>query len=178
MAQSLAAALRHMSELAVGAGDSRAVRAAAWQSLAQTDRLAELYAFEPAAPASPGVEHRRRVPNLIERTRRVLLAQAALVAHRATARSGSVDANADAAREALGRAVAGALTGVATLTEMGATNDSVDLRAPLAALRTAGSASENTAAIWRDGELTLCEALVERVEALQLAARAGDCAAA
>jgi hypothetical protein len=29
-------------------------------------------------------------------------------------------------------------------------------------------------AIWRDGEFVLCEALVERVEALQLAARAGS----
>jgi hypothetical protein len=89
-----------------------------------------------------------------------------------------VDAAADAARDALGRAVAGALTGVATLTETGTAGEHLDLRTHLAALRTARRVSENMAANWRDGEFALCEALVERVEALQLAARTGSRTAA
>ncbi len=174
MVQSLAATLHRMSELAIGPANPHAVRSAAWQSLAQADRLAEFFAFEPDEPASPAVDQSTRVRLMIDLTRRVLLAQAALVAHRATGSPDSGDANADAAREALGRAVAGALTGVATLTETGATTESVNLRAPLATLRTAGRVSERMTAIWRDGEFVLCEALVERVEALQLAARAGS----
>ena len=59
MVQSLATALRRMSELATGAGDSGGVRAAAWQALAQADRLAELFAFEPEALA---VTRRRTGP--------------------------------------------------------------------------------------------------------------------
>jgi multidrug resistance protein MdtO len=59
MVQSLAAALRRMSELALGHGNSRAVRAAAWQSLAQADRLAELFAFEPDELASSAASKAR-----------------------------------------------------------------------------------------------------------------------
>ena len=54
MVESLAAALRRMGEeLAVGARDSGGARAAAWQALAEADRSAELYAFEPEALTSP-----------------------------------------------------------------------------------------------------------------------------
>jgi hypothetical protein len=115
---------------------------------------------------------------MIDLTRRVLLAQVALDSHHATGRPAPVDAEADAARDALERAVAGALNGVATLTETGAAGEHADLRASLAALRTARRPSETRTAIWRDGEFALYEALVERVEALQLAARAGSCNAA
>jgi multidrug resistance protein MdtO len=167
MVQSLAAALGRMSELALGPGDSRAVRAAAWQSLAQADRLAALFAFEPAARASPGAEQGKRVRHLIDLTRRVLLAQAVLVAHRATVGSAPVDAATGAARNALGRAVAAALACVATLAETGVAGEPPDLRTHLAALRAARRASEQMATAWLDGEFALCVALVERVEALQ-----------
>ena len=84
MVRSLAAALRRMGDLAIAAGDSGGVRAAAWQALAKADQSVELFAFEPEALASPGAEQGRRVRRLIDLTRRVLLAQAALAQHRKT----------------------------------------------------------------------------------------------
>jgi len=87
MVQSLAAALRRMAELAVGSGDARASRAAAWQSLAEAQRLAGLSAFEP--------ERSERVPPLIDLARRVLLVQAALVQPAGSAVAGALGAVAD-----------------------------------------------------------------------------------
>ena len=72
MVRALEAALRHMA-----AGQ----RAAAWQSLAQAEQLAELFAFEVEARTPAGAEEGRRIGRLIELTRRVLLAQSALDAH-------------------------------------------------------------------------------------------------
>ena len=147
MVQSLVATLRRMAELARGAGDPHATRAAAWQSLAEADRLAELSAFEPEAITSRGAEQRERVRGLIDLARRVLLAQVALVQ----------DATGQAAT-AFGSAVAKALDTVADRVDAGAAVRPADLRSPLAALGASGQ---------RDGEFALCEALVDRVEALQ-----------
>src|SRR5262245_11230659 len=164
MARSLAAALRRMAELARGAGDLRAPRAAAWQSLAEADRLAEVSAFEPEALSSPGAKQDQRMRGLIDLARRVLLVQAALMQHRATAPPVASDAVADAAQAALGRAVAAALTGTANRIETGAAGERADLRAPLGAL------GARRAAAPLGGELALSAALVERVETLQEAA--------
>jgi len=166
MVRSLAAALRRMSELATATGESRGDRAAAWQALAEADRAAELFAFEPEALASPGTKHGQRVRRLIDLTRRVLLAQAALTSHRETGGPAPVDAAADAARDAIGRAVAAALDGVAKRTETDAAAEPVELRTPLSALMAAARATGGDAT-WLDGELALSEALVDRVEALQ-----------
>jgi len=87
MVQSLAAALRRMAELAGGSGDARASRAAAWQSLAEAQRLAGLSAFEP--------ERSERVPPLIDLTRRVLLVQDALTQPAGSAVAGALGAVAD-----------------------------------------------------------------------------------
>src|SRR5258708_31767858 len=87
MVQSLAAALRRMAELAGGSGDARASRAAAWQSLAEAQRLAGLSAFEP--------ERSERVPPLIDLTRRVFLVQDALTQPAGTAVAGALAAVAD-----------------------------------------------------------------------------------
>jgi multidrug resistance protein MdtO len=99
MVRSLAAALRHMA-----AGQ----RAAAWQSLAEAEQLAELFAFEVEARTPAGAEQGRRIGRLIELTRRVLLAQSAL------------DNTMDPALE---RAVGLALEGVATRIETGAAGE-------------------------------------------------------
>jgi multidrug resistance protein MdtO len=155
MVQSLVAALRRMAELARGAGDPRAPRAAAWQSIAEAERLAELSAFEPEALAPPGAERGERAGGLIDLARRVLLVQAALV-QPATGRPA-----AGAGRAAFGGAVAEALDAVANRLDTGATVPPADLRSPLAAL---GAGTR------QDGELALCEALTDRVEALQRAA--------
>jgi len=171
MVQSLGAALRRMSDLAIAPGDSRRVRAAAWQALAEADRAAGLFAFEPGALASAAAEQGQRVRRQIELARRVLLAQAALAQHRETEEPAAVDAVADAARASLGRAVAAALAGVVNRTETEvAAEEHADLRTPLAALEAATRTSDHGAATWRDGELALSEALVDRVEALQRAA--------
>ena len=90
MVQSLAAAVRRMSELATGSGDTHRVRAAAWQALAQAERSAEFFAFEPEGLTPAGAEQARRIRHLVELTRRVLLAQAALLTHRETTPSDTV----------------------------------------------------------------------------------------
>jgi hypothetical protein len=68
---------------------------------------------------------------------------------------------AGAGRTAFGSAVAEALDAVANRLDTGATVPPADLRSPLAAL---GAGTR------QDGELALCEALTDRVEALQRAA--------
>jgi len=73
--QSLRTALGRLKELAAGTANPRAVRAAAWQSLAEAERFAELAAFEPETITSAGAAHRRRILGLIERTKRALLLQ-------------------------------------------------------------------------------------------------------
>jgi len=162
MARSLAEALRRMAELARGADDPRTPRAAAWQSLAEADRLAELSAFEPAALSSPDAEKAGRVRVLIDPSRRALLVQAALVQERASGRPAMPDARMQAARPAFGDAVAEALGAVADRLDAGAAVRAVDIRSPLAVLGASGPP---------DVELALCEALADRVEALQRAAR-------
>jgi multidrug resistance protein MdtO len=99
MVRALETALRHMA-----AGQ----RAAAWQSLAEAEQLAELFAFEVEARTPAGAEQGRRIGRLIELTRRVLLAQSAL------------DNTMDPALE---RAVGLALEGVATRIETGAAGE-------------------------------------------------------
>ena len=69
MVRSLVAALRRMADMARGAGDADAARAAAWRSLGAAQRMAELSAFEPSPPVPAG---------LVDRARHVLLAQSAL----------------------------------------------------------------------------------------------------
>jgi hypothetical protein len=95
-------------------------------------------------------------------TRSVLLAQTALVEYR---RPGSSPATAGDNRVALDRAVATALEGIANRVGAGTPADPVDLRAPLAALESA-SPPVRTADAAFDGEVELCAAVVERVEAL------------
>jgi multidrug resistance protein MdtO len=75
MVESLRAALGRLKELAAGTANPRAVRAAAWQSLAEAERFAELAAFEPESTTGAGAAHRRRIIGLIERTKRALLLQ-------------------------------------------------------------------------------------------------------
>jgi len=75
MVESLRAALGRLKELAAGTANPRAVRAAAWQSLAEAERFAELAAFESESTAGAGAAHRRRIIGLIDRTKRALLLQ-------------------------------------------------------------------------------------------------------
>jgi len=150
MVQSLVTALRRMAELARGPSDPRGPRAAAWQSLAEADRLAELSAFEPE-----GTERDERARGLIDLTRRVLLVQAALV------QGATGQAATDAGSSAFRNAVAEALAAVANRLDTRAALRAVDLRAPLATRGVSGP---------RDGEFALREALADRVEALQRAA--------
>ena len=98
--------------------------------------------------------------------------QAALAQHRETAAPAPADAAADVARAALGHAVAGALSGIARRTETGSSGEPTDLRTPLAALARAAHASRPGAGTWPESELALCEALVDRVEALERASGA------
>jgi len=170
MLRSLAAALRHMGKLAIGAGNSRGERAAAWQSLAEADSSAALFAFEREALTSPGIVQGRRVRHLINLSRRVLLAQAALAAHRESVPPAESDAPLHAARAALGRAIAGALAVVALHVEHAGPAARTEPRRPLAALVNAARSSAHGGAAWLEGELALCEALVERTEELQLQA--------
>jgi len=166
MLQSLTAALRRMAQIGTGLGDTRAAlqpaRAAAWQALDETGQLYNLYSFEPEARSLAGQLERKRAQQLIELTRRVLLAQAALVEYGG---AGSPPAAAGDKRMALDRAVATALERIANRVGAGTPTDPVDLRAPLAALESA-SPSVRTAGAAFDGEVALCAAVVERVEAL------------
>ena len=75
MVESLRAALGRLKELAAGTANPRAVRAAAWQSLAEAERFAELAAFESESTTGAGAAHRRRIIGLIDRTKRALLLQ-------------------------------------------------------------------------------------------------------
>jgi multidrug resistance protein MdtO len=166
MLQSLTAALRRMAQIGIGLGDTRAAlqttRAAAWQALDETGQMYNLYSFEPEARSSAGRRERKRVQQLIELTRRVLLAQAALAEYR---RRGSSRATVGDERVALDRAVATALERIANRVGEGTPTDPVDLRAPLAALASAPP-SVRTADAAFDGEAALCASVVERVEAL------------
>jgi multidrug resistance protein MdtO len=73
MVESLRAALGKLKELAGGTENRRAVRAAAWKSLADAEHFAELAAFEPETMSGAGAAKRQRVIGLIERTKRALL---------------------------------------------------------------------------------------------------------
>ncbi|HSU75550.1 MAG TPA: FUSC family protein [Burkholderiales bacterium] len=75
MVESLRTALGRLKELAAGTANPRAVRAAAWQSLADAEHFAELAAFEAETTTSAGAAHRRRIIGLIDRTKRALLLQ-------------------------------------------------------------------------------------------------------
>jgi multidrug resistance protein MdtO len=167
MLQSLTAALRRMAQIGIGLGDTRAAlqpaRAAAWQALDQTGQMYDLYSFEPEARLLAGRLERKRVQQLIELTRRVLLAQAALVEY--GGRGGSPATVGDK-RIALDRAVATALERIADRVGEGTSTDPVDLRAPLAALESAAPSVRAADAAF-DGEVALCAAVVERVEALR-----------
>jgi multidrug resistance protein MdtO len=167
MVRSLAASLRRMAQLARGGGDLRAARAAAWQSLAEADQFAEVSGFEAGPLASQDTERDKSVRGLIDPARQVLLVQTALVQQRATGDALAMDARARAARSAFASAVAEALSATATRLETAAPLRPVELRTPLAAMRAASRASG--AATVREGEFALCDALVDRVEALQRA---------
>jgi len=78
MLRALETARRLVGEIAAGTGDARAQRAAAWQALAEAERLAELFMFEAEALTPEGRERGRLARRLIELTRRVLLVQSAL----------------------------------------------------------------------------------------------------
>jgi len=169
MRQSLVAALRRMSELALAPGDRR-LRAAAWHSIDEADQLSGLYAFEPEVYTPGGADQRQRMQGVLDLTRRTLLAQAAIdrlyEGETATRR----EATGDPARMALGRTIAAALAGVADRIETGtAAAEHASLRTALAAL-----AAERSSAYWADtplnGELALLEELAERVEVLEQAA--------
>jgi multidrug resistance protein MdtO len=165
MAQSLATALRRMSELADSHGDTRALRAAAWKALDESDRLGELFAFEPEAYASLSGEQGRQIRDLIDPARRVLLAQLAVERHRGTGATASQEA--DPARAVLGYGIAETLTGIANWIETGTRATHADLRAGLAALgafRISASAPDTL-----ESELALYAQLVDRVEALEKA---------
>jgi multidrug resistance protein MdtO len=166
MLQSLTAALRRMAQIGIGLGDTRAAlqpaRAAAWQALDETGQMYNLYSFEPEARSSAGRLERKRVQQLIELTRRVLLAQAALVEYGGP---GSSPATVGDKRIALDRAVATALERIANRVGAGTPADPVDLRAPLAALESTPPSVRPAGAAF-DGEVALCAAVVERVEAL------------
>jgi hypothetical protein len=155
-----------MAQIGIGLGDTRAAlqpaRAAAWQALDETGQMYNLYSFEPEARSLTGRLERKRVQQLIELTRRVLLAQAALVEYGGP---GSSPATVGDKRIALDRAVATALERIANQLGGGTATDPVDLRAPLAALESAPP-SVRTADAAFDGEMALCAAVVERVEAL------------
>jgi multidrug resistance protein MdtO len=123
MVKSLTAALHRMAELARGSSDPRAPRAAAWQSLAEAERLAGLSALEP--------ERNERVLPLIDLARRVLLVQAA------------------AGVPAAGSAVAEALDGVAERLETGAALHPADLRSQAGGFILRDTLVERVAALQR-----------------------------
>ena len=172
MMQSLAEALRRMAQIGSGRGQARtdvqALRAAAWQAVDEAQRMSDLYAFEPEARSSPGVDLGRRARQLIDLARRTLLLQSALSGYRATRDPNVVDPAADEARAALDRAVADTLTDIADRVEGGLTGEPIGLHAPLEALaRSRPTAQDATASF--DGEIALCDVLVERIEALRRA---------
>ncbi|MFO1206356.1 MAG: FUSC family protein [Burkholderiales bacterium] len=163
MRRALADALRRMGEAGTGIGASPAQtklqRSRAWRALDDADRAADLYAFEPEAMTAAGAAAGQQVRGLIELTRRALLAQAALLEHRAAEATAPVAA--DDARAALGHDVAVALDAVAHTVETGARAPHLDLRRALAAMRASGDAFA--------GEIALSAMLVERIEILQRA---------
>ena len=169
MARSVTTALRRMAELARGAGDLRAPRAAAWQSLAEADRFAEVSGFEPGTRASQGEQRDKRVRALIDPVREVLLVQTALLQQITTQTPVvAIETRSRAARSSFANAIAEALTATANRLETGATLQPTDLRMPFAAMREASRASG--APTVRDEDFALTDALVDRVEALQRAA--------
>src|SRR5262249_60843693 len=106
------------SELALGPGDRR-LRAAAWHSIDEADQLSGLYAFEPEAYTPRGAEHYRWMERLLDLTRRVLLAQAAIDRLYEAEAAARTEATADPARTALRHTIAAAFAGVADRLETG-----------------------------------------------------------
>jgi multidrug resistance protein MdtO len=173
MRHSLAEALRRMAQIGIGLpaarADARALRASAWHALAEAGQRWSLYAFEPAARSPAGAETRVRMQRRIELTQRVLLVQAALIEARQTVDSATMEPVAGDAGARLDRAVADALEGIATAVEDGTRTEPVDLRTPLGALQSEPPVTRQAAGRL-DGEVPLCELLVDRVETLQRAA--------
>jgi multidrug resistance protein MdtO len=160
--RSLAAALRRMADLARGAGDPRAQRAAAWQSLDEADRQRELSEFEPEALTEAGSERTRRIRSLIDHARPVLLAQGVLAEHRRSRH----DTGSNAGTSAFDRALAAGLNDIADHVDDSGKLASFDLRPPLVALR--GTVVGSFAL----DDVALSEILTDRVQALQRAAGA------
>jgi multidrug resistance protein MdtO len=170
MARSLAEALRRMAQIGIGRGavspGARALRAAAWHALDEASRMSDLYAFEPEALSASRAATGARARELIDLTRRTLLAQSALIEQRETDDLTTTDPVVDEARAALNRAIADALERVANRVETGASADPSDVRAPLEALKVQRPSTREAAGLF-DGEIALCDVLVDRVEALQ-----------
>ncbi len=172
MMQSLVRGLRRMAQIGVGRSESRAdnrsLRAGAWQALDQVQQMRDLYAFEAEARSARGAETRKRAERLIDLTRRALLAQSALVEYRATGDPTVVYSAADEAVATFDRAITEALEGIADRVEDERHAEPVDLRTPLAALQVRRPSRGESADLF-NGEIVLCETLVERIEALRRA---------
>ena len=170
MVRFLAEALRRMAQIGIGRGavapGARALRAAAWHALDEASRMSDLYAFEPEALTASGAATGARARELIDLTRRTLLAHSALIEQRETGDLTTIDPVADEARAALDRAIADALERVANRVETGASAEPIDVRAPLEALKVQRPSTREAAGLF-DGEIALCDVLVDRVEALQ-----------
>jgi multidrug resistance protein MdtO len=157
----LAVALRRMADLARGASDPRAQRAAAWQSLDEADQQWVFSEFEPDALTEAGSKQTRRIRSLIDHARPVLLAQGVLAEHRMRRHD-----TGDAVASAFDQTLAAALSAVADRVEHDGKIAHADLRPSLAALR--GTAMGSFAL----DDVALCEILTDRVDELQKAAGA------
>ena len=132
--------------------------------------MSDLYAFEPEALTASGAATGARARELIDLTRRTLLAHSALIKQGETGDLTTIDSVADEARAALDRAIADALERVANRVETGASAEPIDVHAPLEALKVQRPSTREAAGLF-DSEIALCDVLVDRVEALQRGAQ-------